>query len=110
MILPLQHGHKEEWPTWRDIPPHGANTQVLHRSQRAGKRSAEAWSAGEPIGFCSPQERRRKSRNQRNLPSTGTNSLRPRSPSSQAVVTVRRLPQCPNVALFEMARYPTWAR
>jgi hypothetical protein len=27
------------------------NTQVLHRSQCARKRSAEAWSAGDPIGF-----------------------------------------------------------
>jgi hypothetical protein len=51
MILPLQHGHKREWPTGRDIPPHEVEHSGAAPQRRAQKRSAEARSAGEPIGF-----------------------------------------------------------
>jgi hypothetical protein len=51
MILPLQHGHKKEWPTRRDIPPHEVEHSDAAPQRRARKRSAEARSAGEPIGF-----------------------------------------------------------
>jgi hypothetical protein len=93
MILPLQHGHKKEWPTRRDIPPHEVEHSGAAPQRRARKRSAEARSAGEPIGLLQaartlaeikksekPAERRYKL-----------------SSAEIAVVTVRRLSQCRNV-------------
>ena len=51
MILPLQHGHKKEWPTGRDIPPHEVEHSGAAPRPTRNRRSAGARSAGEPIGF-----------------------------------------------------------
>ena len=94
MILPLQHGHKKEWPTWRDIPPHEVEHSGAAPQRRARKRSAEARSArGEPIGFLQAARTLAEIKKSEK-PAEHRYKL---SSAKIAVVAVRRLSQCRDV-------------